>query len=219
MTAQHPPTSSDDTKRKIDLNPIRVAAAALAAVTAAVLGSKLGAAGTLIGAAGASVMTTVGTAVYQASLERSRESVRSMAHRNRPLPTCPQAGDRSRQFATLRWGAVIVGTLGAFLLAMMFITGFEWASGQTVGGNKGTTIGRVINDQPRPHKPPTSPSPPGAPASETPIPTPTETPTTPEPGTLSPDQDPNEEPSAPETPSQVKPTPTLIPPLLPGLDR
>lgn len=169
MTAPHSPTNPDDTPRKIDLNLTHVAAAALAAVTTAVLGSGLGAAGTLIGAAGASVITTVGTAVCKASLERSRERVRSLAQRSRPLPTSregsrtesshpaavnaplgdeqltdsargPQPWDRSRRFTTLRWAAVIVGTLGAFVLAMMVITGFEWASGETVGGNgTGTT--------------------------------------------------------------------------------
>src|ERR687893_1869943 len=90
MTAPHSPTSPDGTSRKIDLNLTHVAATALAAVTAAVLGSELGAAGTLIGAAAASVITTVGTAVYKASLERSRERVRSLAHRTRPLPTSPE---------------------------------------------------------------------------------------------------------------------------------
>ncbi|MDQ4094198.1 MAG: hypothetical protein M3143_12615, partial [Actinomycetota bacterium] len=187
MTAPHSPTSPDRTSRKIDLNLTHVAATALAAVTAAVLGSELGAAGTLIGAAAASVITTVGTAVYKASLERSRERVRSLAHRTRPLPASqersriervhsaavnaprgndqrtadirePQVRDRARRFATLRWGAMVVGALGAFLLAMMVITGFEWASGGTVGGNgKGTTIGRVVTDQPGPRKPATPP--------------------------------------------------------------
>src|SRR3979409_1864085 len=85
MTAPHSPTRPDDPTRQIELNMDQVAAAALAAVTTAVLGSVLGAAGTLIGAAGASVITTVGTTVYQASLERSREKVRTLAQRTRPL--------------------------------------------------------------------------------------------------------------------------------------
>lgn len=181
MTAPPSPTSPADTKRKADLNAAHVAAAALAAVTTAVVGSELGAAGTLIGAAGASVITTVGTAVYQTSLERSRKRVRLLAQRARPSPAAPQGltaepSHRSRRSVTLRWGAVIVGALGAFLLAMTVITGFEWVNGQTVGGNgKGTTIGHVINDQPA--APATSPGP-GAPAAtETPTTTPTETPT------------------------------------------
>jgi hypothetical protein len=181
MTAPpSPPTSPADTKRKTDLNGAHVAAAALAAVTAAVLGSKIGADGTLIGAAGASVITTVGTAVYQMSLERSRQRVRSLAQRTRPSMTAqPQTepAHRSRRVVALRWGAVIVGSLGAFLLAMTVITGFEWVNGQAVGGNgKGTTIGHVINDQPAAPKPAT-PAGPDAPTSASSTPTPTETPT------------------------------------------
>jgi hypothetical protein len=244
MTAPPTPSRSDETTRKTDLNLLHVAAAALAAVTTAVLGSELGADGTLIGAAGASVITTVGTAMYQASLERSRKRVRSLAQRARPLPTSregsrteishrtpadaplgdegltdstdrrTQPGNRLRRFATLRWGAVAVGALGAFLLAMIVITGFEWANGQTVGGNgNGTTIGHVINNQPAPRKPDTPPSP-GAPPSESPTSsTPTET-TTPPTSTSTPDGSTDEQSptntSGSTPPSKATPTPPLI---------
>jgi hypothetical protein len=250
MTAPHSPTRPDDTARKIKFNLTQIAAAALAAVTTAVLGSVLGATGTLIGAAGASVITTVGTALYQASLERSRERVRSLVQRTRPFPSSrersgtershstaantslgdeqrtestrgPQPGHRSQRLMTLRWGAVIVGALGAFVLAMMVITGFEWASGGTVGGNgEGTTIGRVVTDQPsrrNPTAPPASHSPAG-PVSETP----TETPIAPDTSTTTPDggfgveQRPTETSDRP-APSEVTPTPPLIPPGLPGI--
>ncbi|HEV7453410.1 MAG TPA: hypothetical protein VGO16_18940 [Pseudonocardiaceae bacterium] len=254
MTAPHSPTRPDDTTRKIELNLANVAAAALAAVTTAVLGSVLGAAGTLIGAAGASVITTVGTAIYQASLERSRERVRSLTQRTRPLSSSrersgtershsatanaplddqltesihgPQPWDRSQRFIRLRWGAMIVGALGAFVLAMVVITGFEWASGGTVGGNgKGTTIGQVVTDQPGLRNPATPPAPrgPGAPASETPTPIQTPTQTTEAPtSTSSPDGGDGVEQSPTKTsdrpaPSEVTPTPTLIPTRLPGI--
>lgn len=250
MTAPHSPTSPDDTTRKTGPHLIHVTAAALAAVTAAVLGSTLGAPGTLIGAAAASVITTVGTAVYKASLERGRERVRALAHRTRPLTTSqegpsaersdpavgnaslsdeqltdstdrgPQRQNRSRRFVTLRWGAMVVGALGAFLLALVIITGFEWASGRTIGGNgKGTTIGQVVNNQHGPRSPTAPPTPhnPGAPPSETP----TESPQTPDTSTTTPDGDAGVEPSPPRTsdrlvPSEVIPTPPLIPPGLPS---
>lgn len=218
MTAPpSPPTSPADTKRKTDLNVAHVAAAALAAVTAAVIGSELGAAGTLIGAAGASVVTTVGTAIYQTSLERSRQRVRSLAQRAKPSATAQHDAEpshRSRRSVALRWGAVIVGSLGAFLLAMAVITGFEWADGRAIGGSgKGTTIGHVINDQPAAPKPAT-PNGPGAPTSATPTPTPTET------STETPTETPTPTPQAPTgilpgilgpitgTTTSEKPTPT-----------
>ncbi|MDQ4012025.1 MAG: hypothetical protein M3228_15335 [Actinomycetota bacterium] len=247
MTAPHSPTSPDDTTRKLDLNLTHVAATALAAVTAAVLGSELGAAGTLIGAAAASVITTVGTAVYKASLERSRQRVRTLAQRTRPSPRSqdgvrterfppaavnaplsheqridgvrgPQVRERSRRYSRLRWGAMAVGALGAFLLAMMVITGFEWASGGTVGGNgKGTTVGRVVTDPPAPRQPATPPvsNSPAEPASETPTET-TEAPETT--STTTPDGDADVEESPTKTSDRPAPSEVTSPsPLVPGL--
>lgn len=90
MTAPQSSSTSTSTQeqpaRKIDLNLTQVTAGALAAVTTALFTSQLGAAGTLIGAGGASIVTTVGTSVYQASLERSRRRVRELALRTRPVP-------------------------------------------------------------------------------------------------------------------------------------
>jgi hypothetical protein len=187
-------------------------------VTTAVLGSMLGTAGTLIGAAGASVITTVGTALYQSSLERSRERVRSLTQRSR---LTSREGPRAPS-APPRWGAVVVGALGAFLLAMMAITGFEWASGEAVGGNgTGTTIGQVVTNQSGPQKPAT-PHRPNAPTSGTPTGTPTGT--SPAPDTTSsnaPDGGPGVEPSFDQSPTRTsdRPTPsgevTTTPPLLP----
>lgn len=252
MTSPRSTTSPDGTTRKIDLNLTQIAAAALAAVTSAVIGSRLGALGTLIGAAGASVVTTVGTALYRASLERSQERVRSLAYlrRTRTLPVVPNesgaeqspptavnvpATDEqltgstdsgpqhqapSRRFPTLQWGAAIVGTLAAFLLAMMVITGFETATGETVGDNgSGTTLGRVVDPAPAPRDSTTTPPSPSSttPTSETPTettaPTDTATPTlTPDGGTSV-----QQSPSAtfgPPTPSQSPPP--LIPTRFPG---
>lgn len=100
-----------------------------------------------------------------------------------------------------------MGTLGGFVLAMMVITGFEWASGETVG------------DQPGPQKPATPPPPHSStrPTSETPTET-TDTPT-PATTTTTPDGGSGVEHNPPKTsnrptPSEVTPTPPLI--QLPG---
>lgn len=230
MTAPQPPRSSDITPRAIDLKLSRVAAAALAAVTTALLGSRLGAEGTLIGAAGASVITTVGTSLYQASLERSRERVRSMAHRTRSahpaavdtlrakpsLPadeqlrdTAGQPSNRAGRSAAWRWAGVVVAALGGFAVAMMMITGFEWASGKTVGGNgKGTTIGQVVNDQPRPPQPTAPPA-----TSETPTEKPTETSEPTATTTTAPSDSVEQSPGKTTSSPSESPQPPLIPPL------
>ena len=243
MTAPHPPAHREGTTRKSTFNLIQVAAAALAAITTAVLSSSLGATGTLVGAAGASVITTVATSLYQLSLERSRDRVRTLARRpgSSPVdqdgsePGIPQASpaptrpgvQRSWRSRTLHWGSVALGALGAFLLAMLAVTSIEWASGETVGGNgKGTTIGEVLNDQPAPRRSPTTPGP-ASPLPETPSSTPTETPTgtptesptgtptdTPDPSNQ---LGPNNEPGSTTT-TEVPPRTTAPPrPLIPGL--
>ncbi|KAA5829524.1 hypothetical protein ABT337_21885 [Saccharopolyspora hirsuta] len=66
---------SDEEKKskKIDIKPAQVAGAATASVTAAFLGSRLGVAGTVIGAGMTSVIITVGGALYQRSFENAKE--------------------------------------------------------------------------------------------------------------------------------------------------
>jgi hypothetical protein len=59
----------------------QVVAGALAAVTAALLGSTMGVAGTVVGAGLASVVSTVGGALYLRSLERTGESMRTVRNR------------------------------------------------------------------------------------------------------------------------------------------
>jgi hypothetical protein len=223
MTAQSP-HSPDTTARITDLKVSRVAAAALAAVTTALLGSMLGAEGTLIGAAAASVVTTVATSVYQTSLERSRERVRSLTHRTRPAhPEAdaeqiqPSGTERSRRSATWRWVGVVVGAIVGFALAMLVITGIEWARGETIGDNgKGTTIGQVVNDQSGPQQPA---APPEGPASSE---EPTKTSEPPATSTTAPngsgEQSPTPTtPTSPATPSPSKTTPPPLIPPLPGI--
>ncbi|MFF0143879.1 hypothetical protein ATK36_4058 [Amycolatopsis sulphurea] len=66
-------TAPEQAEKK-GLRPASVAAAALAAVTAALLGSKLGVAGTVLGAGLASVITSVGGELYLRSLHRTRDA-------------------------------------------------------------------------------------------------------------------------------------------------
>lgn len=62
------------------LRPAQVAAAALAAVTAAFLGSSLGVYGTVLGAGLISVLSTVGSEFYLRSLDRTKEAARALPH-------------------------------------------------------------------------------------------------------------------------------------------
>jgi len=70
---------TEDSSDKSGLKPAQIAASALAAVTAAFLGSTLGVAGTVAGAGIASVITTVGGELYLRSLRRTRAAARKTA--------------------------------------------------------------------------------------------------------------------------------------------
>ncbi|MGW4483315.1 hypothetical protein ACWEOE_05695 [Amycolatopsis sp. NPDC004368] len=72
MSQQQEKTSEQGEKKSF--RPAQVVATALAAVTAAMLGSTLGVAGTVVGAGVASVITTVGAELYLRSLQRTREA-------------------------------------------------------------------------------------------------------------------------------------------------
>lgn len=72
--------------RKLEIRPTQLVAGALAAVTAAFLGSTLGVAGTVIGAGVASLVSTLGSAFYQHSLDRTGASLRARVSAFRTNP-------------------------------------------------------------------------------------------------------------------------------------
>jgi hypothetical protein len=68
-----------DETQKTGLKPAQVIASALAAITAAFLGSTLGVGGTVAGAGVASIITTIGSEVYLRSLRRTKDAARKTA--------------------------------------------------------------------------------------------------------------------------------------------
>jgi len=81
-------------KPKSSLSITQVVAGALAAMTAAALGSRLGVAGTLLGAAFASIVAAVASALYTASLRRTSQSVSAVLVRVRPTSAPGAPADR-----------------------------------------------------------------------------------------------------------------------------
>ena len=72
------PESGPEPSRGLDLSVTQIVGGALAAMTAAALGSRLSVAGTIAGAALASIIAAVAGALYTASLRRTRDKVRSV---------------------------------------------------------------------------------------------------------------------------------------------
>jgi hypothetical protein len=192
---------TDEKTRAFNLTLTQISAGAFAATTAAILGSTLGVAGTVVGAALGSVTTTIASAVYQHSLERSRERVLAARRRafggaaapGRPAqeraehpgleqptldrliveqatgeqpvvapPAFPRPGRDGERHSRRRL-AVAGGTLAAFALSLLAITGLEALQGGQLSGGGGTTVGSVLD---RAAEPAGDPDPTQAPPTE-----------------------------------------------------
>ncbi|WP_410648109.1 hypothetical protein [Amycolatopsis sp. cmx-4-54] len=153
-------TSEKDTEKTEKQGRIvQVTAAAMAAITAALLGSTLGVAGTVAGAGLASVITTLGGELYLRSLQRTKDAalkarvVLTVPGRRKVLDPAEQETVRitqaedeeqtGRKFKP-RWAVIAGVSVVAFAVALVAITGFEGATGKTFGGGTGTTIGKII---------------------------------------------------------------------------
>ncbi len=158
---------------RLEINWFNVTGSALGAVSAAIVLSTLGTAGTLIGAAMGSLCITVGGAVYAYSLRRGRERLAaaqtlaarrparsprtvSPAVHDRPTgpvePTeAPLASAESPWRQTLRelpWKRILAGTALLFAIAMAIILTFEVVAGRSLssftGGSSQTEGGTSI---------------------------------------------------------------------------
>lgn len=141
-------------------------AGALAAVCAAVAGSYLGVAGTLAGAAVASIIGTVGTEVYARSIHRGAKKLQTIAptfvkapaavgtppveaasEEESPSHTVP-AGSRRQ----IRWSRIALIAGAVFVLAMGAVTAAELFAGRSVASMVGhntsgtTTVSSVTDD-------------------------------------------------------------------------
>lgn len=204
-------TRADDTKTQDKaklFNLTQIAGGALAAVTTAAVGSRLGVAGTLVGAGIASVLAAFASTLYTRGLERTREGVKKIVLRdatgNTEVFTVPdEGGDESslqqtaiaapsaaqggtRQHGGWRRPLAIAGGMAitaaaTFVVAMGVVTGWEFSTGQTLDGRSGTTIGqaRQSSTKPTPTATPTATATPTSSATPTATETPTATPTAP----------------------------------------
>jgi hypothetical protein len=166
------------------INIPKTIAGALAAVCAAVVGSYLGVAGTLIGAAVASIVGTVGTEIYERSLNKGREKLQTLAPAFVKTPaavgTPPVAAateDESPSHTVapkpkIRWKRIALLAGAVFVLAMGSLTVFELITNRSVASIVGndtkarSTVGGLLNPGTRSATPTPSPSP-SATATET----------------------------------------------------
>lgn len=154
---------------KLDLSLTKIVGGALAAMTAAALGSRLSVAGTIVGAALASVIAAVAGALYTASLKHTQDKVRTVwtgRTGESDVPTTIEATDTHHaptsdwapaQPSVPQWGApvpapvrkprkplawksILVAALATFGIAAVSLTGYELITGHALSGGDGTTI-------------------------------------------------------------------------------
>jgi len=153
-------------------------AGALAAVCAAVVGSFLGVAGTLIGAAVASIVGSVGTEIYARSIRKGHKKletltppfVRAPAAVGTPRVAAANRNDSSSHTVPtrreIRWGRVALVAGALFVLAMGTLTTVELITGKSaatmIGGHNTpakTTFGGLFGSGQQKAKPTPTPTP------------------------------------------------------------
>jgi len=216
------PSRAREPRNRYGLSTAQVFGSALAAMTSAFAASRLGVAGTLIGAAVGSVVATVGGAIYAHTFRSAHRHIEAVVPLRTTRPVAPSVGPEEAvdgadlgstpaEVAARRW-RVLATVLAGLLLALGLITAIELVIGHPLGNaaEKGTTITRVATDPgtPRSRVEPT------APAGQKPEPTPTTTPTaspTPTP-TDTPTPTPTDTPTPTPTPTPTDtPTPQATP--------
>ncbi|CDR05965.1 hypothetical protein [Streptomyces iranensis] len=153
---------------RIELSVAHVAGSALAAVAAAVLASKLGVYGTILGAGVVSVVATAGGTVFQHLFRRTGEQIKEVRVQTRPTghrryggpaepvtpPPAPAPGEYGEPTTHGARPRVrrrhAVGAAAVFVAAMSVITGIEMFSGGPVsnvwGENRtGTTVSDSVH--------------------------------------------------------------------------
>jgi hypothetical protein len=140
------PTPPPARRRWFDLSATQLVATALAATTATFAASYLGVAGTVIGAALASVLTAIGNAVYAHSLRRTRERVREVlpagrrgtpppvvdrsalgaASSTHPTPAPPTPRPRDARL----WRRIALGSTAVFVGVLAVLTSVELIAGR-----------------------------------------------------------------------------------------
>jgi hypothetical protein len=166
--------NEDNRERPLGLSPAQVTGSAMAAMSGAVVASWAGTTGTIIGAAVASVIATIGAATYTWSLRRTSDAVRRTAAQvrqtalltnslprtvaegplragARPEPdTRSQTTDDDRRRWDLPWGKVLIASAVVTVIALGGITAIEALTGRPVSSyagkddSSGTTLGHVV---------------------------------------------------------------------------
>lgn len=239
-TPHNPAADEADEAPKLQIKLPQLIGAACASVLTAVLGSRLGIAGTIIGAAVSSVVFSLFSPFVSFSIERSHHHLKARRQRTHDVasdaaaddsavgeapatdPGAPAASQRrtGSHAITRRVGVglatlgTLLGAVATFLLSMGILTVAETTTGRSVDGKYGTTVSGVV--KPDATKTPDAPA--SAPADDdaTPAPAGTQTPVAPVPASTTPEAplaspEPTRTPAPVETPVEPTTQPSATP--------
>lgn len=203
-------------RERFQLSIAQVTASSLAAISAAVVCSFFGVAGTVIGTAATSLIATIGSALYSYSLRRTKARLRRLHLAGAAAPPFREVVKTARaqggeMLSQVPWKVVGIGTGLVFVLSIDVITAIEGGLGESLAaafgvshsGGQTTSLGSVLGGHHPHHKPAPNPM-------KSPSPSPTATTSTTPTPTLTPTR--SSSPSASPSPT---PTPTASPSLLP----
>lgn len=188
MAAPDPDDVRDEPRDRVQLSLPQVAGSSLAALSAAVVCSYFGVAGTVVGTAVASAVATIGSALYSYSLRRTQVRLRRLHQAGAAAPPVTAvlrtAQGQGRQLLhRVPWRIVLLGTANVFVFAIAFVTGLEAILGRPLasefgvshGGADKTTLNSIFGAG---HKKKSAPSTPTPTPTSTATSTPTRTPPT-----------------------------------------
>jgi hypothetical protein len=198
----------EEDRERVQLSFAQAAASVLATVSAAVLCSFFGVAGTIIGTAVTSLVATIGGALYSYSLRRTQARLRRLHQAGAASPPLREVLKTARQqgrrlLGSVPWGPIVIGSLTVFVFSIGVVTAIEAEQGETLSALFGVShashskcsLCAVADTKKRKPKPSHSPSPPTSPT-----PSPSSTPSvTPPPVTPTPSLSPSPTPSEART--------------------
>ena len=130
------------------LSSSKVMAGGLAAATSAILGSYFGVLGTVGGAAAGSVVSALSSEIYQRSIDRTADRLRSRTGRGEPTRDQPRQSDGPSHPPArgLSVGSLVFGSILIFALGIAAVTGIEYFTGRPIsGGDGGTTLSHLAH--------------------------------------------------------------------------
>jgi hypothetical protein len=205
--------------RRLDVSLTQVLAGAVAASCGAWMSSRLGVAGTVLGAALVSTVVTLLSAVYA---HGARRAVQAARQRARATYALHQPADRGGTMLLppvdledehgYRWGRILAVAGALFLVTMAAVTGWEKVSGHPLSCSTCTGTTLAPTRHPAPSTPPSTtvlPTPSSSTPSSSPSPSPSGTPAGSPTATPSPTvSGPSSTPSATGSASQSPPGPS-----------